>query len=66
MTFELFQHIIVTIVAVAAAVVILRRVGGVVRTPGGASKCSSCPSAAPKDSRQHAAPLTLVRRPDRR
>ena len=66
MDFELLQHIVVTIVAIGAAAVIVRRVAGVVRTPGGQSKCSSCPSAGAQGHPQQESPLTLVRSADRR
>lgn len=67
MAFELIQHIIVTIVAIGAVTVIVRRVAGVVRTPAGQSKCSSCPSAAAHGHRQQeSSTLTLVRPADRR
>ena len=65
MDFELLQHIVVTLVAIGAATVIVRRVSGVVRTPAGPSKCSSCPSAGAQAQRQEVSPLTLVRRSDR-
>ena len=61
MTFELLQHVVVTIVALGAATVIVRRVTGIVRTPGGQSKCSSCPSAEAHGQGQQGTPLTLVR-----
>ena len=63
---ELIQHIIVTIVAIGAFTVIVRRVAGVVRTPAGQSKCSSCPSAAAHGHRPQESTLTLVRQTDRR
>jgi hypothetical protein len=66
MSFELLQHIAVTIVAIGAAAVIVRRVTGVVRTPGAQPKCDSCPSAAAHRSPRHEAPLTVIRRADRR
>jgi len=66
MTFELLQHVVVTIVALAAAAVIVRRVTGLVRTPGGESKCSSCPSAGAHGHPPQDTPLTLVRSADRR
>jgi hypothetical protein len=66
MAFELIQHIIVTIVAIGAVTVIVRRVAGVVRTPAGQSKCSSCPSAAAHGQPQQESTLTLVRHADRR
>jgi hypothetical protein len=67
MVFELIQHVIVTIVAIGALTVIVRRVAGVVRTPTGQSKCSSCPSAAAHGHRkQESSTLTLVRHSDRR
>ena len=66
MDFELIQHIVVTVVAIGAATVIVRRVAGVVRAPAGPSKCSSCPSAgAQQGPGQEVSPLTLVRRRDR-
>jgi hypothetical protein len=65
MDFELIQHIVVTIVALGAATVIVRRVTGVVRTPAGQPKCSSCPSAGSSARRPQVSPLTLVRRADR-
>ena len=66
MAVELIQHVVVTIVAIGAAAVIFRRVTGVVRLPGGESKCSSCPSAAAHGHPQQKFPLTLVRTADRR
>ena len=68
MVIELIQHVVVTIVAIGAAAVIFRRVTGVVRLPGGESKCSSCPSAAAHGHPhpQQKFPLTLVRTADRR
>lgn len=42
---ELLQHVIVTIVALGAAGVIVRRVFGVVQPAGGNPQCASCPSA---------------------
>ena len=66
MGFELLQHIVVTIVAIAATTVIVRRVAGVVRTPGAEPKCSSCPSAAAHRHPPQRFPLTVVRSADRR
>jgi hypothetical protein len=66
---ELLQHIIVTLVALAAAAVVFRRVAGVMFTPRRSSTpCANCPSAAQhqvKDgipASSSAKPLTLVRR----
>ena len=66
MTLDLLQHVAVTIVALGAAAVIVRRVAGVVRAPAGPSKCSSCPSAAAHGHPPQEIPLTLVRGADRR
>mgnify|MGYP006919826319 CR=1 FL=1 len=59
---EILQHAMVTLVAAGAAWVVIRRVFVTV-SPGGGSKCASCPSARP--SRQAldavAKPLTLIR-----
>ena len=67
MGFELLQDILVTIVAIGATTVIVRRVAGVVRTPGCAPKCSSCPSAArPTPQPPQAVPLTVIRSANRR
>ena len=66
MGFELLQHILVTIVAIGAVTVIVRRVAGVVRTPGCEPKCSSCPSAAQtKPQPSQAVPLTVIRSANR-
>lgn len=45
---ELIQHGIVTLVAAGAAVVIVRRVLGVLRPAAGAARCASCPSQKPR------------------
>lgn len=66
MPFELIQHIVVTLVAIGAATVIVRRVAGVVRTSGPQAKCSSCPSAAAHSRSQQESPLTLLRSAGRR
>lgn len=66
MDFELLQHIVVTIVAIGAAAVIVRRVAGVVRAPGGQSKCSSCPSAGVQGPARQESPLKLIRSIERR
>jgi hypothetical protein len=42
---ELLQHIVVTIVALGAVVVVCRRVFSVVQPLGSNPKCASCPSA---------------------
>ena len=66
MTLVLLQHIVVTLVALGAATVIVRRVTGIVSTPGVEPKCASCPSAAAhRRSPQHI-PLTVLRSADRR
>jgi hypothetical protein len=66
---ELLQHIIVTLVALAAAAVVFRRVAGVVRSPRRQSTpCANCPSASQHQASDTATaasaakPLTLVRR----
>ena len=66
MGFELLQHIVVTIAAITAMAVIVRRVAGVVRTPGAEPKCGSCPSAAAHRQPPQEFPLTVVRSTDRR
>ena len=66
MSFELLQHIVVTIVALGAGAVIVRRVTGVVRTPAATPKCSSCPSARAHSQPRQESPLTLIRSADRR
>ena len=66
MGFELLQDILVTIVAIGATTVIVRRVAGVVRTPGCAPKCSSCPSAARTPQPPQTVPLTVIRSANRR
>ena len=66
MAFELLQHIVVTIVAIGAATMIVKRVAGVVRTPAGQPKCSSCPSPGAHGHSQQESPLTLVRSAARR
>jgi hypothetical protein len=58
---ELLQHILVTLVAFGAAVLVVRRVFTVVRPTGG-SACASCPSAkkaAAPALDAEARPLTL-------
>jgi hypothetical protein len=65
MPFELLQHAVVTIVAIGAAILIARRVAGVVRTPGTQPKCSSCPSAKAHSQPPREAPLTLIRNAER-
>ena len=66
---DLLQHVLVTIVAAGAAVVLLRRVAGIVRSPRRESTpCANCPSASQhhRESAPAASPavkpLTLVRR----
>ena len=63
MGYEMLQHVVVTIVALGAAGVVIRRVTGVVRPPTGDSKCSSCPSAKEQPAAQREFPLSLVRAP---
>ena len=72
---EMLQHVIVTIVALGAVGVIVRRVAGVVQPGSGKAPCASCPSARaqglPDGGRRQPAcgssitpetkPLTLVR-----
>ena len=53
---ELLQHVLVTIAALVAAWVILRRVVSVVRPATGESKCAGCPSAARHAGAQPVAP----------
>ncbi|HEY6361794.1 MAG TPA: hypothetical protein VIX63_11855 [Vicinamibacterales bacterium] len=65
MDFTFVQHAIVTVAAIGAAWVVIRRVLGVVKSSGGgAPKCSSCPAVRPQDQQltSEAKPLTLVRR----
>ncbi len=75
-TMELVQHVIVTLVAMAAAGLVVRRLVGVARpAPGAAPACANCPSnagschvAPPLDAATAAPtthPLVLVR-PSRR
>jgi hypothetical protein len=65
MGFDIIQHAIVTVAAIGAAWMVVRRVVGVVKPAGGgAPKCSSCPAARPQDQQltSEGKPLTLVRR----
>jgi hypothetical protein len=65
MSLDIVQHAIVTLAAIGAAWVVVRRVVGVVKPAGGAApKCASCPAARPQDAQltSEAKPLTLVRR----
>jgi hypothetical protein len=65
MSLDIVQHAIVTVAAIGAGWVVVRRVVGVVKPAGGAApKCSSCPAARPQDQQltSEAKPLTLVRR----
>jgi hypothetical protein len=64
---ELLQHVFVTVVALGAAAVVVRRVAGVVRSPKHqAAPCANCPSAAQQAPHDAAAtvstakPLTFV------
>jgi len=66
---EFLQHIIVSIVALGAAAIVVRRVAGIVRPPrsSAATPCANCPSAAQHRVESPSAapdvkPLTLVRR----
>lgn len=61
MTLDLLQHIVVTIVAIGAAAVIVRRVTGLVRKDA-PPKCDACPSAASHKPPATTAPLTLIRK----
>ena len=67
MTADFIQHAIVTLVAVGAAWVVVRRVFTTVVPPagGGAPKCASCPSAQAHKTAQPLSsepkPLTLIR-----
>jgi hypothetical protein len=45
---ELVQHALVTLAAVAAAGIVVRRVFTTVRPDTGAPKCASCPAAEHK------------------
>ena len=65
MGLELLQHIVVTILALGATTVIVRRVAGVVRTSDAQPKCDSCPSAGAHGQPQQQYPLTVVRSSDR-
>ena len=62
---DIVQHALVTLVAIGAAWVVVRRVFTVVKpTGGGAPKCASCPSAQARKSQtlsSEAKPLTLIR-----
>ncbi len=71
-TADLVQHALVTLVAMAAVAIVLRRLVGVARpAPGAAPACANCPSnatARPRTSatatpqaREH--PLVFVRPP---
>jgi len=57
MALDLVQHAIVTLAAVAAGWVVVRRVVGAVKPAGGgAPKCSSCPAARPPTLQKFNAP----------
>lgn len=64
---ELFQHVIVTLVAFWAAWVVVRRVMGLVKPGDGpASSCDHCPTGQSRERTTslddgEARPLTLVR-----
>jgi len=61
---DIVQHALVTLAAIGAAWVVVRRVFTVVKpTGGGAPKCASCPVARPPDQQltSEAKPLTLIR-----
>ena len=61
---DVIQHAIVTLAAIGAAWLVVRRVFTVVKPiGGGAPKCASCPAARPQDQplTSEAKPLTLVR-----
>jgi hypothetical protein len=76
MPFELFQDAVVTLAALSAAAVVVRRVLGLVR-PAAKPGCTGCPSAPgacgtapPRDGAaavENGHPLVLIRpsRPDR-
>jgi hypothetical protein len=51
---DFIQHAIVTLAAIGAAWIVVRRVFTIVKPAGGgAPKCASCPSAAPQRARVH-------------
>jgi hypothetical protein len=62
---ELVQHAIVTLAAIGAGWVIVRRVFSFVKPAGGAApKCASCPAAQGQKAQplsSEAKPLTLIR-----
>ena len=66
MTLLLLQHIVVTLVALGAATVIVRRITGVVTASGPQPKCDSCPSVGAQRQTRQSYPLTIIRGADRR
>ena len=66
MTFALLQQIVVSLVALGAAAVIVRRVTGIVTASGPEAKCDACPSVGARRQPTQHIPLTVVRSADRR
>jgi hypothetical protein len=66
MTFALLQHIVVSLVALGAAAVIVRRVSGIVTTSGPQPRCDACPSTASRRQPVQHVPLTVIRSANRR
>lgn len=66
MNLELLQDAVVTLLALGAAILVVRRVFAVVQPASGEPACASCPSAEahgqkPESATEAAKPLTLVR-----